>query len=91
MMNIQKNLKLIHQDIERLINEGETEEAKKVLASLRDKAQELREEVSRDDQEIRKLTISVNRRKDLIESIDNLVISMYSKAIHTEKGSTQND
>lgn len=83
------DIKGIQKTIEGLIEKGDICEAYNLLASLHNKAQGLREGVSRDDQEIRKLTISVNRRKDLVESIDNLVISMYSKAIHTEKGSTQ--
>ena len=89
MSRYELDIKGTQKTIESLIEKGDTREAYNLLTSLHNKAQKLREGVAIDDQEIRKLTISVNRRKDLIESIDNLVISMYSKAIHTEKGSTQ--
>lgn len=79
------DIKGTQKTIEGLIKKGNIHEAYNLLTTLHNKAQELREEVSMDDQEIRKLTISVNRRKDLIESIDNLVISMYSSTCKTER------
>lgn len=85
MTKVLQSFDELYQRVESLINGGETEKAKKVLASLRDKAQELRVAVSKDEQVLRELTISVNRRKDLIESIDNLVISMYSSTCKTER------
>lgn len=91
MMNIQKNLELIHQDIERLINEGELDTARTLLNSLRDKTQAFREETSKDEQVLRKLTISINRQKDVIDTLDTMTLTLYSKLIHSEKGSYDHD
>ena len=85
MSRYELDIKGTQKTIEGLIEKGDTREAYNLLTSLHNKAQKLREGVSIDDQEIRKLTISVNRRKDLIESIDNLVISMYSSTCKTER------
>lgn len=91
MRGVLQSFDELYQRVESLINEGETEEAKKVLASLRDKAQELRVAVSKDEQVLRELTISVNRQKDMVEHLDINTLTLYSKLIHSEKGSSQYD
>ena len=91
MRGVPQSFDELYQRVESLINEGETEKAKKVLSSLRDKAQELRVAVSKDEQVLRELTISVNRQKDVIETLDTMTLTRYSKLIHSEKGSIEHD
>lgn len=91
MMKVLQSFDELYQRVESLINEGETEKAKKILSSLRDKAQELRVAVSKDEQVLRELMISVNRQKDVVEHLDINTLTLYSKLIHSEKGSYEHD
>lgn len=91
MTKVLQSFDELYQRVESLINEGKTEEAKKILSSLRDKAQELRVAVSKDEQVLRELTISVNRQKDVVEHLDTNTLMLYSKLIHSEKGSIAHD
>lgn len=91
MTKVLQSFDELYQRVESLINAGETEEAKKILSSLRDKAQELRVAVSKDEQVLRELTISVNRQKDVVEHLDTNTLMLYSKLIHSEKGSIAHD